>query len=257
MLEKIAAGKIDFTKIFAMTEFNMSSIKKWNLNENHTISYMFMNARFKNAHVLIGLNTSKIHEMRGLFLGTIFIPENQTIWNDTNRLNVNDELMVNVNDESILNDVVTTYSFNFSKWDTGNVRTMSEMFAYSNLTILQSIDNWDTKNVLDMSRMFTGFRNYILYPKYYYNPLSGWDTGNVIDMSGMFADYKHSTIIDDVLNLPLFNKWNVSYLKDSSFMFANTNMNANIKNIISVNKLKKDLTDLIEVLISLFNKLKI
>ena len=72
--------------------------------------------------------------------------------------------------------VKSTFNGDISKWDTGRVTTMYDMF-YSASAFNQDIGSWNTAKVTTMYRMF--------YSASAFNQdIGSWDTGKVTDMYG-------------------------------------------------------------------------
>lgn len=100
------------------------------------------------------------------------------------------------------------------KWDTGNVKSMRNLFNYSTWTINKDIINWNVSNVTDMYRTFydTDFKSTTIELD-----LSNWDVSNVTNMYGMFENIggdKAESVKFDLSN------WNTINVTDMSYMFA-------------------------------------
>jgi len=97
-----------------------------------------------------------------------------------------------------------------SNWNTSNVTNMSSMFGCcGSLTSLPDISKWDTSNVNIMSLMFWGCESLTSLPD-----ISKWNTSNVKDMSQIFADCK------SLKSLPNISKWDTSNVNNMSYMFS-------------------------------------
>ncbi len=139
------------------------------------------------------------------------------------------------------------WNFDFSKWNTSNLKEMNDMFAgagrYSsslklNVTnwdvsnvssfnylfhelgmnskswSLIGLDGWDTSNVRDMTRALSNAgwnaSSFILN-------LANWDTSNVTDMFGMFESAGYWAKSWSIGNI---NNWDVSNVEDMASMFT-------------------------------------
>lgn len=123
-------------------------------------------------------------------------------------------------------------NLNLSKFDTRNVRDMSDMFYgvcasissqdYEPLIDLQlNVSNFHTSNVYDMSGMFAGLGVTTL-------DLSNFDTSDVEDMSNMFNG-------SDITTLDLSN-FDTTKVEDMSYMFAGTSFTTiDLSNFVTSN----------------------
>ena len=94
-----------------------------------------------------------------------------------------------------------------SDWDTSNVVTMPDMFAYdSALTDISSLANWDTSKVVNMTNMFAYDSSLTSID------LSNWDTSSVTKMNIMFT---HDTALTSI-NV---SGWDVSNVTNMQGMF--------------------------------------
>lgn len=128
----------------------------------------------KKINGLDKLNTSKVEDMSHMFCGDDFLE-----------------------------------GLDFSSFDTGNVRDMSNMFGWTSSLAepekrIINVKGLDTKNVTTMHSMFAGYNGRVL-------DLSSFDTENVVDMSYMFSGCSSLTEID-VTGLNTENVTNMSYM---------------------------------------------
>ena len=72
----------------------------------------------------------------------------------------------------------STFNGDISKWDTGKVTTMRDMF-YSASAFNQDIGNWNTERVTDMNGMF-------YFASAFNHDIGSWNTERVTDMGNMF-----------------------------------------------------------------------
>ena len=114
---------------------------------------------------------------------------------------------------TVLGDVTTIEGLEY--FDTGNVRDMSGMFAFtSSLTSVGDLSGWDVSNVEDMSEMFSGAGRVADTNNLSgIDGLSSWDVGNVTDMSYMFGNEAGITNLD-------LSGWDVSNVTNMTSMFS-------------------------------------
>ena len=138
-----------------------------------SMAYMFDGCReLKKINGLDKLNTSKVEDMSHMFCGDDFLE-----------------------------------GLDFSSFDTGNVRDMSNMFGWTSWLAepekrIINVKGLDTKNVTTMHSMFAGYNGRVL-------DLSSFDTENVVDMSYMFSSCSSLEEID-VTGLNTENVTNMS-----------------------------------------------
>ncbi|CAL6376039.1 unnamed protein product [Bathycoccus prasinos] len=82
----------------------------------------------------------------------------------------------------------STFNGDISKWDTGKVTTMRDMF-YSASAFNQDIGNWNTERVTDMNGMF-------YFASAFNHDIGSWNTERVTDMGNMF--YSASAFNHDI-----------------------------------------------------------
>ena len=95
-----------------------------------------------------------------------------------------------------------TFNEDISKWDTGKVMTMKDMFMTADFN--GDISKWDTAQVTDMQTMFFGATSFN-------GDISKWDTGKVTDMQDMFDGA--TSFNGDI------SKWNTSKVTTMISMF--------------------------------------
>ena len=107
---------------------------------------------------------------------------------------------------SDINEDISKFNEDISKWDVSNVTTFAGMFYYS-VKFNQPIGEWGKKtgNVARMNSMFKGARSFN-------QPIGEWDVSNVTNMSNMFDSAVK-------FNRPI-NKWDVSNVTNMSNMFS-------------------------------------
>lgn len=158
----------------------------WNTSNVQSMYRLFYNSKFNQD--ISNWNTSKVKTMREMFANTEF---NQPI--NTNGDNWN---------TSIVEDMygmfycprkgVSQFNQDISDWDTGNVRSMTNMFARTIFN--QDISDWDTKNVTNMFNMFLDSE--------FNQDISKWNVSLVGSMQNMFQGGKLSTEnYDKILNI--------------------------------------------------------
>ena len=79
----------------------------------------------------------------------------------------------------------STFNGDISKWDTGKVTTMRDMF-YSASAFNQDIGDWNTERVTDMDGMF-------YFASAFNHDIGSWNTERVTDMGNMFYPLLRST----------------------------------------------------------------
>lgn len=98
-----------------------------------------------------------------------------------------------------------TSTININNFNTSNVTDMSDMFANSDVKVINGLESFDTSNVTNMSSMFFNSKVNVL-------DLSNFNTSMVTDMSSMFYN-SFSELID-------VSKFNTNKVTNMSGMFA-------------------------------------
>ena len=104
-------------------------------------------------------------------------------------------------------------------WNTGNVKSMGQMFyAASSLTDISGLANWDTAKVTEMYQMFqfTKITNVNALATGKNGNPNIWNTGNVTNMSYMFSD---ASSLTDISGL---SDWDTAKVTDMRSMFNDT-----------------------------------
>lgn len=99
-------------------------------------------------------------------------------------------------------------SLNLSGWNTGNVKSMQNMFDSVNVKEINA-SGWDTSNVTNMYYLFNGCYSTTIIG------LEDWDTSNVTDMQYMFKSCKSLTSLN-------VSNWNTSKVTNMAAMFNET-----------------------------------
>lgn len=201
----------------SLRELNISS---WNTRNVEDMSYMFANCPNLQTLKLDGLDVSNVKNMAQMFAGADTLRKlDLSKWQTHKVENMKGMFSMTSHLEKIKG---------IESWDTGNVKTMRNMFAgageltkYREKTI--DLSGWDTSRVEDMSGMFTSSRLKI-------NGLENWDTGKVKNMSYMFWDKQAAN--DEIPNLGGW-KLNDTNTKD---MFLKSNLTPALVNLPEVNK---------------------
>jgi surface protein len=105
---------------------------------------------------------------------------------------------------SDINEDISKFNEDITKWDVSNVTTFAGMFYYS-VNFNQDISKWNTSNVARMNSMFKGARSFN-------QPIGEWDVSNVTNMSNMFDSAVK-------FNRPI-NKWDISNVTNMKNMFS-------------------------------------
>ena len=87
-------------------------------------------------------------------------------------------------------------------------------YCCKSLNSLPDISKWDTSNVKDMSNMFSGCYSLDSLPD-----ISKWNTSNVEDMSGMFDGCESLKSLPDISKWNTSNGWLYEFLSHSSMIF--------------------------------------
>lgn len=123
-----------------------------------------------------------------------------------------------------------------SKWNTSNVRNISNMFgksASSSAPYVENVgypntlnlNNWDTSNISNMSGVFNRVKKLNI-------KIGNWNTEEVENMEAMFREI-------DEINIDLIENWNTIKVKNMEAMFKNNitfNQNLVNWNVNSVTK---------------------
>ncbi|CAL6313909.1 unnamed protein product [Bathycoccus prasinos] len=98
----------------------------------------------------------------------------------------------------------STFNADISKWDTGKVSKMNQMF-YEASAFNQDIGSWNTAQVTNMQSMFNS-------ASAFNQDIGSWNTAQVIYMGGMFI--RASAFNQDIGN------WNTAQVTDMEHMFS-------------------------------------
>ncbi|MFC8731426.1 BspA family leucine-rich repeat surface protein [Luteimicrobium sp. NPDC057192] len=207
---------------------------QWDTSKVVDMSGMFMNSTIGSYN--LAFNTSSVQDMSSMFEGTAF---NGNINSTGGRWDVSQ-----VTDMSSMFKNASTFNGDITGWNTAAVRTMASMFEGAT-NFNGNIGGWShTGEVTDMSRMF-------MNADAFNQDLPNWKTSSVTDMSYMFAEtasfkgdvrpWDLSSVTTmahmfenshyDYYSLGLAGTdpyWNVSNVRDMSFMFAGSTYNKSL-----------------------------
>jgi len=150
------------------------------------------------------------------------------------------------------------FNEDLSRWDTSNVKDMSNMF-YLQINSNPNLSGWNTSKVENMSNMFYGALNFnsdiskwktpeLKFTKFMFfnainfnQDLSKWDTSEIVDMSGMFSNSANFNNNNKTLNFIVDRETNTENVFKDSPLEQNTSEIINKINIFDEIKLKEAL----------------
>ena len=144
---------------------------------------------------------SNVTDMEGMFIMNYSIDDISS-WDVSSAVNMNYLFYFNGYMDNV----------ELSAWDVSNVESMKYMFAGTKFN--QNISSWNVSSVKDMSYMFYSWDN--ADGSGFKLDIGNWDVSNVIFMQGMFWGARNQSNPD-------FSSWDVSSVRDMSYMFYLTN----------------------------------
>ncbi len=188
---------------------------------NANSSYMFNNLQSAEGIEFSNVNTTRVTNMQSMFgfFGYNLDSISLDIANwDTSNVTTMQSLFSSAGYNA------SSFNADLTNWDTSSVTNMGSMFGSTGHNAMSfnlgDLSGWDTSNVTYMGTMFsgTGYKT----TEFSITGLSEWDTSNVINMNSMFYCTAHDSAS---FNIDL-SDWNVSKVKDMTWMFALCGSNA-------------------------------
>ena len=147
------------------------------------------------------IDTSKVKNMSGMFVGSEFTKLDLNNWNTSNVEDMSD----------LFSGSAGLTELKIDKWNTSKVKTMKSLFSgLFNLKEL-NIQNWDTSNVEDMFGIFSHMEDLLRLD------LNKWNVSKVKNMKAMFL----KTEALESLNIA---NWDTSNVENMNQMFNRTNL---------------------------------
>jgi len=169
----------------------------------------------ENRHRTINLNdidVSKIDDMNLLFANGFISSD---ILKPFREIDISEWNVSNlVNAEKMFKDC-KNINFDLSSWDVSNLKNGYGMFNGCE-SFNCDLSRWNIENLENANSMFFGCKNFN-------SDLSGWNTKNLISATAMFAGCNK-------LNFDASN-WDNSKLKAHKWMFSNTELINDVKNL--------------------------
>ena len=216
-----------FRNVISLTD--ITGLSNWDTAKVASFSYMFEGTAIIDTNALASgknnnpniWNTGNVTDMSYMFSGCTSLTDiaGLSYW-DTARV-INMKYMFTSTKITTLDSLITNKNDNSNIWNTGNVTSMSDMFAScSLLTDISGMADWDTMKLTDMHGMFSGSKITnldALEPGKNNNP-NIWNTGNVTDMWSTFSSCSSLTDITGIAN------WDTARVTTMRSIFSGTNI---------------------------------
>lgn len=219
--ESINVSSWDTSNVLNMKEtFNNCTglktldVSTWNVSKVNNMESLFNNCRSLTSLNLANWNPCACQSFKQMFKTCLSLTGIGKInnWDVSNCVNMS----------QMFNGCITFNTIgNLKNWNVSNVEDMSLMFRDCQvLTNIGNVSNWDVSNVKSFARMFDSTYRFM-----YHNYIANWNvSNNCVDLSYMFYNNHDNFVTDFDLS-----KWDVSSVKDMSYMFYDcyylTNLN--------------------------------
>ena len=205
-------------EMFPVTPLSsLHGLENWDVSKVENMHMMFGctddyidTSHLTDISALANWNTSSVTDMGAMFQNRKALTDLSALANwDTSKVTDTSYMFHGAGITSV--ETLTTGKNNNPKiWNTGNVTTMKQMFAWTPLTSLHGLENWDTSKLENVCGLvFSASRLTDV------SALTNWDTARVSDMSATFKNTTSLQTIDP-------SGWSAASVTSMQEMFMNT-----------------------------------